>query len=233
MVEVVICSVFYEFVMSYFFSSFYSPYVILFKVVLLIHLKYHTGKPELPTTIINIITSQPRGPYLPLSRGGRLVALVGVCIVWNLEPVASGGQSGHKLIPHIICPFLYAWEKKLWTRTYSTRDQVPTCPIFTRAKIKPRSGIKVKFSRHSSKIYLMKIYISEFVLLYIDVPDIGLAVRVFANGPGDLGSIPGRVIPKTQKMVLDASLLNIIRYGSRVKVEQSRERSSALPYTLV
>ena len=27
--------------------------------------------------------------------------------------------------------------------------------------------------------------------------DIGPAVRVFANGPGDLGSIPGRVIPKT------------------------------------
>ena len=28
---------------------------------------------------------------------------------------------------------------------------------------------------------------------------IGLAVRVFANGPGDQGSIPGRVIPKTKK----------------------------------
>ena len=27
-------------------------------------------------------------------------------------------------------------------------------------------------------------------------------VRVFINGPGDLGSIPGDVIPKTQKMVL-------------------------------
>ena len=40
------------------------------------------------------------------------------------------------------------------------------------------------------------------------IPDIGLAVRVFANHPGDLGSILGRVIPKTQKMVLDASLLN-------------------------
>ena len=39
-------------------------------------------------------------------------------------------------------------------------------------------------------------------------PGIGLAVRVFANGPGDLGSIPGRVIPKTLKMVLDASLIN-------------------------
>ena len=55
--------------------------------------------------------------------------------------------------------------------------------------------------------------------------------RVFANGPGDLGSIPGRVIPKTQKMVLDASLLNTQHYKG--KVEQSRERSRALPYTLV
>ena len=40
-------------------------------------------------------------------------------------------------------------KKKIWTRTYSTRDQVPTCPVFTRAKIKPRFGIKVKFSRHN------------------------------------------------------------------------------------
>ena len=37
---------------------------------------------------------------------------------------------------------------------------------------------------------------------------IGLACRVFTNGPGDLGSIPGCVIPKTLEMVLDASLLN-------------------------
>ena len=29
--------------------------------------------------------------------------------------------------------------------------------------------------------------------------------RVFANGRGDLGSIPGRIIPKTLKMVLDSS----------------------------
>ena len=32
---------------------------------------------------------------------------------------------------------------------------------------------------------------------------IGLVGRVFADGPGDLSSIPGRVIPKTFKMVLD------------------------------
>ena len=42
-------------------------------------------------------------------------------------------------------------------------------------------------------------------------------VRVFANGPVDLGSIPGRVIPKTLKMVLDASLLNIQQYKVWVK----------------
>ena len=57
--------------------------------------------------------------------------------------------------------------------------------------------------------------------------------RVFANGPRDMGSIPGRVIPKTLKMVLDASWLNTQQYKVRIKVivEQSRERSSALPYT--
>ena len=32
--------------------------------------------------------------------------------------------------------------------------------------------------------------------------------RVFTNGLGDWGSIPCRVIPKTQKMILDAALLN-------------------------
>ena len=59
--------------------------------------------------------------------------------------------------------------------------------------------------------------------------------RVFANVQGDRGSIPSRVIPKTQKTVLDTSLLNIQQYKVRIKgkVEQSRERSSALPYTSV
>ena len=44
-------------------------------------------------------------------------------------------------------------------------------------------------------------------------------VRVFANGPGDLGSIPRRVIPKTQKwyLMLPRLTLSIIRYGSRIK----------------
>ena len=38
-------------------------------------------------------------------------------------------------------PVLICLREKLWTRTYFTRDQVPTCPVFTRAKIKSRFGI--------------------------------------------------------------------------------------------
>ena len=41
--------------------------------------------------------------------------------------------------------------------------------------------------------------------------------RVFANGLGDQGSIPGRVIPKTKKMVLDAALLSTQDYKLRIK----------------
>ena len=66
------------------------------------------------------------------------------------------------------------------------------------------------------------------MLIYI-IYDPG--VRVFANGPGDLGSIPGRVIPKTQKMVLDASLLSTQHYKVRIKgkVEQSRKGVAPSP----
>ena len=63
-----------------------------------------------------------------------------------------------------------------------------------------------------------------------------LMSRVFANGPEDhWGSIPGWVIPKTQKMVLDAALLNTQHYKVRIKgkVEQSGEWRSAFPYTSV
>ena len=58
--------------------------------------------------------------------------------------------------------------------------------------------------------------------------------RVFTNGPEDQGSIPGRVIPKTQKWYLIPPCLTQL-YKERIKgkVEQSRERSSALPYSSV
>ena len=70
--------------------------------------------------------------------------------------------------------------------------------------------------------------------IYVDWV-IGLMSRVFACGLGDRSSIPGGVIPKTQKMVLDAALLNTQYYKVRIKgkMEHSREWSSALPYTFV
>ena len=62
---------------------------------------------------------------------------------------------------------------------------------------------------------------------------IGQMSRVFTNGLVDQGSIPGRVIPKTQKMVLNATLLNTQHYKVEIKgkVGQSRECSSALHNT--
>ena len=44
-----------------------------------------------------------------------------------------------------------------------------------------------------------------------------MLVRVFTNGPGDWDSVLGRVIPKTQKMVLDISLLNTQHYKVYLK----------------
>ena len=65
-----------------------------------------------------------------------------------------------------------------------------------------------------------------FSLIYI-----WQAVSVFAHSRGDVGSIPGRVIPKTQKMVVDAFLLNTQHYKVLIKgkVEQSRKGVALSP----
>ena len=49
-----------------------------------------------------------------------------------------------------------------------------------------------------------------------------LVGRLFANGPGDLSSIAGRVIPKTLKMVLDTSLLNTKQYKVRIRSKEEQ-----------
>ena len=61
----------------------------------------------------------------------------------------------------------------------------------------------------------------------LSVPYIGMMVRVFTNGPGDLGSIPGRVIPKTQ--MPPWLTLSIIKYGSRVKWRNKRKGVAPSP----
>ena len=54
-------------------------------------------------------------------------------------------------------------------------------------------------------------------------------VREFANGPGNRGSIPGWVIQKTQKMVLDSSLLNSQHYKVRIKDKWSNPEKEVAP----
>ena len=48
--------------------------------------------------------------------------------------------------------------------------------------------------------------------------------RVFANGPGDWGQIPGQVISKTQKMVHDISSFKTqhYKYGDFYKPQKAR-----------
>ena len=59
--------------------------------------------------------------------------------------------------------------------------------------------------------------------------------RLITGDLGDRGSIPSRVKPKTQKIALDAALLNTHHNKVKIKgkVEQSREWSSALSYLTV
>ena len=75
--------------------------------------------------------------------------------------------------------------------------------------------------------------VDKYITLYIRL--IGQVGWVLAHSPEDLGSIPGRIIPRTLKMVLYTTLLNAQQYKVRIKgkVEQSREKISALHYTLV
>ena len=77
--------------------------------------------------------------------------------------------------------------------------------------------------------YLMPNPLYTYILNVYDLVWLGfmackpLRVRVFTNGPEDLGSIPGRVIPKTQKwhLILPYLTLSNIRYVSRVKWSNS------------
>ena len=57
---------------------------------------------------------------------------------------------------------------------------------------------------------------------------ISLMGRVFTNGPRDRGLVPGRVIPKAQKMVLDTSLLypsNLIKLSVKWRVSRVKWRN--------
>ena len=56
-----------------------------------------------------------------------------------------------------------------------------------------------------------------YIYMYVFNQLMGQVGRVFTNGPGNLGSIPGCVIPETLKMILDTSLLNTKQYKIHIK----------------
>ena len=45
---------------------------------------------------------------------------------------------------------------------------MPTCPVFTRAKIKPRFGIKVNLSRHKRDNELCVVYAGRTADVYVN-----------------------------------------------------------------
>ena len=80
------------------------------------------------------------------------------------------------------------------------------------------------------------IYIYTYIYIRVlSINLIGPVGWVLANDPPERFSVPGRVIPKIQKVVLDTSLFSPYHYKVRIKskVERSMGRSSALPYTFM
>ncbi len=104
---------------------------------------------------------------------------------------------------------------------------------FYKRKSSGRKRKIIKKSKNAIKGTLDILYNYFCVHVYVCV-FIGLIGRVFTNGLGDRGSVPGRGIQKTQKILLDF-LLNIQHYKLWIKgkVDQPMESCSPFSYTLV
>ena len=82
---------------------------------------------------------------------------------------------------------------------------------------------------HFSFVYnfLIKVMHKNITYIYESKAIVG---RVFTNGPGDQGSIPGQVVPKTQKMLIGASLLNTLHYKVWIKSKRSNPGKGVAPF---
>ena len=60
-------------------------------------------------------------------------------------------------------------ERRTLNRTYSVGDQVPTCPVFTRAKIKSRFRILVNLPSQSGISVLVARYIYIYIYTYLHI----------------------------------------------------------------
>ena len=96
--------------------------------------------------------------------------------------------------------------------TWPLNIELPDCPALRLYRLLPMANRWLYWGRESytsaeaqlaystppadrvtNRFYLLRL----FFFATLDI--IGLMSRVFTNGPGDWGSIPGRVIPKTRK----------------------------------
>ena len=80
----------------------------------------------------------------------------------------------------------------------------------------PIRSVLFEVSSLNIKSFLIWNFLNQTLDSLIIIDIIGLVVRMLAYSPGDLDSIPGRVIPKTLKLVLDISLLNTQQYKVRI-----------------
>ena len=115
-----------------------------------------------------------------------------------------------KMSPKLLILFSTGFHWRIFLLSRATR----LCSVFnTGLKNSGPSCLSILLSSTRSKMAMVRLPRGKF------------------SFSGDLGSIPGRVIPKTQKMVLDASLLNTQHYKVRIKgkVEQSREGVAPSP----
>ena len=115
-------------------------------------------------------------------------------------------QLANKVIhcKHESCPFCYFLDL---SHLIFTVFRVDLTGIVKLACVILHRMYQLVFPTHNNihKYIYIYIYIHTHTHthIYIHIVD-----RVFANGPGDWGSIPGRVIAKTKKMILDTALLN-------------------------
>ena len=105
--------------------------------------------------------------------------------------------------------FIYIWN--LLLATFATNKKIQSHDLWRETKRQnDRTKNRVLFQ---NDIHFFLTFFS-FCLLAV-----GIMRRVFANGPGNRGSIPGRVILKTQKWYLMPPWLRLstIMWGSMVK----------------
>ena len=144
-------------------------------------------------------------------------------------------------------------EKSLNPLLSPTMDKIPklielsghgsSLPILEKdiSKFKSRkqsetNSLSLSLSLSLSRTFCDKQLSNIYIYIYTCVGGVSVILAHWCpNGLRDQDSVPGQEIPKTQKMVPDASLLSTQHYKVWIKGKWSKtgERSSALPYTSV